>query len=948
MNNRLSRGITAALALLYLPAGVFAADVDGDAVEDAVDNCLNVSNPAQRDTDADGFGNFCDGDFDNNLVVGFPDLGYMKAHFFGADPDADMDGDGAVSFSDLALLKQSFFDAPGPAGEDAVPGGPAPELVPELYLDSSAVCFRSFTHKVQAAWDVTPADSEMQVLVRAWTADGEEETHLDTASSGNVVFEFDEPFGGPLAATVEATDAGGQMRSAAAFTVLAPCSPPPVPDDEGFVPPPDFDPPLVGNPGADPNEVDVVHLIGSPNGPLPPLFVVGAGTGSGARLYSYTIDGGTTKPVHLKTTSPFAGVDIKLERLQSVLASTPSFTPFVAGVRREGNLWLRAWQVFGDGTMAPVGTRGYGENANVEVQAYAMATRELGDAHFQVVTPVRTQNDTLRTITWEIDNAGTVIGRQDSGDWGDPAADSELGIAHLEGNLYVVSYRHASGDMAQRYWDVTPSGYPSPRGGGVSGLTLRGTATVQQPIQGAMDLAIATDDFVTPLLDENGDFGLHVWETRQTGWDEGVIYSPYQISDDSRDQKPDDYGIDIQPLPGLTNATDGGGAFLANVRAMLTDGLIEDDFGVGSGELFEQFPNGELTSVHIASVTKNMSLLLAVEAIEDGLVTLNDVVTVSEGAAAVGGSQIGLAEGEEQTLETLLYGMMLRSGNDAAAAIAEYLAGTNENFLDLMNLRAAQLGMNDTQYGPLSTQEGAAAGSGVSNAQDQITLWMYAKDKPLFAQIASAKQYDDCGELQNGDPKCYFMDKFGDSGYPGLEGWKGGNGGFFVPGYSDSGGSFCVGSGCLVAQATRMDRDMIVSLQQSGNRWGDADTLFDYGYRLTHTPDRRGDEASGGLVYDFALDNVNDTLGVTADVDGFDSTVKVCTWTLFADLGQIDKADCDRLRVEGLAGGVDRAAPTQVDGTRISTLMVDGDFWTGYMKGGNLMRLHLWRVGPKQ
>ena len=92
-----------------------AVDTDNDGVFDSIDNCTLVQNPLQRDTDSDGYGNFCDPDFDNNLVVGAYDLAYFKSTFFTTDPDADLNGDGIVNAADLAILKPFFFQPPGPS-----------------------------------------------------------------------------------------------------------------------------------------------------------------------------------------------------------------------------------------------------------------------------------------------------------------------------------------------------------------------------------------------------------------------------------------------------------------------------------------------------------------------------------------------------------------------------------------------------------------------------------------------------------------------------------------------------------------------------------------------------------------------------------------------------------------------------------------------------------------
>lgn len=99
-----------------------------------------------------------------------------------------------------------------------------------------------------------------------------------------------------------------------------------------------------------------------------------------------------------------------------------------------------------------------------------------------------------------------------------------------------------------------------------------------------------------------------------------------------------------------------------------------------------------------ASVTKIMPLLLVVEAIDDGKISLSDTVTASAEAAAKGGSQIWLKEGEKMSVAELLKAVTVASANDACAALAEYVAGSEKEFVRLMNERAKQLGMNDTVF----------------------------------------------------------------------------------------------------------------------------------------------------------------------------------------------------------------------------------------------------------
>ena len=91
-------------------------DSDADKILDAMDNCTKVVNLNQRDTDGDGYGNYCDPDFDNNLIVNASDLAFFKTKFFTTDVDADLNGDGLVNAADLAILKLMFFSAPGPSG----------------------------------------------------------------------------------------------------------------------------------------------------------------------------------------------------------------------------------------------------------------------------------------------------------------------------------------------------------------------------------------------------------------------------------------------------------------------------------------------------------------------------------------------------------------------------------------------------------------------------------------------------------------------------------------------------------------------------------------------------------------------------------------------------------------------------------------------------------------
>lgn len=104
------------------------------------------------------------------------------------------------------------------------------------------------------------------------------------------------------------------------------------------------------------------------------------------------------------------------------------------------------------------------------------------------------------------------------------------------------------------------------------------------------------------------------------------------------------------------------------------------------------------TSLHPASITKIMTLILIFDAIKDGKIGLDDEVTVSEYAASMGGSQVFLEAEEKQTVDTMIKCISMASANDACVAMSEYIAGTESAFVAKMNERATGLGMNNTNF----------------------------------------------------------------------------------------------------------------------------------------------------------------------------------------------------------------------------------------------------------
>lgn len=116
----------------------------------------------------------------------------------------------------------------------------------------------------------------------------------------------------------------------------------------------------------------------------------------------------------------------------------------------------------------------------------------------------------------------------------------------------------------------------------------------------------------------------------------------------------------------------------------------------GSGEII--YAKNEHEKLAPASITKIMTLLLAMEALESKKISLSDKVIISEYASSMGGTQLYLDANETQTVESLIKAISIRSANDAAVALGEYIGGSNEGFIKLMNERGKDLGMENTNF----------------------------------------------------------------------------------------------------------------------------------------------------------------------------------------------------------------------------------------------------------
>lgn len=151
----------------------------------------------------------------------------------------------------------------------------------------------------------------------------------------------------------------------------------------------------------------------------------------------------------------------------------------------------------------------------------------------------------------------------------------------------------------------------------------------------------------------------------------------------------------------------GTSVFAANAKNIAADSqntVNEFDVEAKSAILMEAntgkilYSKNESTEASPASVTKIMTLLLVMEAINDGRISTYDKICISEYAASMGGSQVYLEEGEEMSVEELIKCTVIASANDAAVALAEHIGGSEKNFVNMMNKRASELNMKNTNF----------------------------------------------------------------------------------------------------------------------------------------------------------------------------------------------------------------------------------------------------------
>lgn len=224
------------------------------------------------------------------------------------------------------------------------------------------------------------------------------------------------------------------------------------------------------------------------------------------------------------------------------------------------------------------------------------------------------------------------------------------------------------------------------------------------------------------------------------------------------------------------------------------------------------FAKDEHAKLEPASVTKVMTILLTMEAIENGTLTYETVVTASAHACSMGGSQIWLKENEQMTVEEMLKAVCVVSANDCAVALGEQISGSEEAFVERMNQRAKELGMNDTTF---KNATGLPAEGHVTSAHDIALM-----SRELILNHPDIRQYTTIwmDSLRNGTSELVNTNKL-IRFYEGATGLKTGS--------TDS------ALYCLSGTAERDGMELIAVIMKdatSAQRFEDAKTLLSHGF----------------------------------------------------------------------------------------------------------------------
>ncbi len=276
--------------------------------------------------------------------------------------------------------------------------------------------------------------------------------------------------------------------------------------------------------------------------------------------------------------------------------------------------------------------------------------------------------------------------------------------------------------------------------------------------------------------------------------------------------------------------------------------LAEEDFALApssksailieasTGEVI--YENNADEKLNPASMTKMMSMLLIIEAIENGTITWDQEVTVSENASSMGGSQILLETGEKMSVEDLFKGVAISSGNDAVVALAETVAGTEDAFISMMNDKAKELGLKNTNF---KTPHGLDEANHYSSARDMALI---AKELVKHEKVLEFTSVYEDYLRENTDRKIWLVNtnklvRF----YEGVDGLK--------TGYTKEAGY------CLTATAEKDGMRIIAVVMgepDSKTRNTEVSEMLDYAFAQYKTEDLLNQDIIGTYEVDKGKD----------------------------------------------------------------------------------------------
>jgi serine-type D-Ala-D-Ala carboxypeptidase (penicillin-binding protein 5/6) len=236
------------------------------------------------------------------------------------------------------------------------------------------------------------------------------------------------------------------------------------------------------------------------------------------------------------------------------------------------------------------------------------------------------------------------------------------------------------------------------------------------------------------------------------------------------------------------------------------------------------------TQMRIASITKIMTAILAIESGK-----LQETVTISNKAAGTEGSSLYLLPGEEVKLEDLIYGLMLRSGNDSAVAIAEHVGGSLDSFVSMMNKKAKDLGMDQTIF---SNPHGLDDHENhYSSAYDMALLTRYAMRNNTYAKISGTKSYTATSLSKHGTVTWQNKNRLLTQLYPYCTGGK--------TGYTQR------AKRTLVTTAEKDSLELIAVTINDRNDWNDHMSLYNQAFNDYKLVDIINKEQPPNLLDDF-------------------------------------------------------------------------------------------------